>query len=243
MGTVAMLVSEPDLDPEVVSALIQQAEHYLRSRGAKVIYGGTLFPLNPFYWGLYGGSEGSGVLASHEQFHSALRARRYEPVSTIELLEADLSVSEPRDPRAALLRRQAQVEFSDDALPAHWWEGASLAEAQVMRARLLSRTDGTELAHADTWDMGWFGRADGRARIGLVNLEVSPEHRRRGCGHFLVSEIFRRARENLIAFVATQTASTNKPALALYAKLGFKPLEQATLYRQPLHLADHDAPA
>ena len=70
LGTVAMLVVEPDLDDrELVLGLISEAERYLRERGAKVIYAGGLFPLNPFYWGIYGGSEGCGVLSGHQPFH------------------------------------------------------------------------------------------------------------------------------------------------------------------------------
>jgi ribosomal protein S18 acetylase RimI-like enzyme len=231
MGTLAMLAVEPQLgDPSVVDGLIRAAEDYLRSQGAKVIYAGSLFPLNPFYWGLYGGSEGSGVLSGHESYRRSLAELGYEAVSTTVLLEADLTIPEPRDPRAALVRRQTEIEFEDDALPTHWWEGAALGEFQVMRARLRAR-GGAEVAHADIWDMGWFGRRDGRARIGLINLEVLPAHRRKGYGRFLVSEIFRRARENLVSAIAVQTATTNEPALALYTRLGFQPVDEATLYR------------
>ena len=63
IGTISMLCVEPRLDdPELLAGLIDAAERYLRSRGAKVLYAGGLFPLNPFYWGIYGGSEGAGVL-------------------------------------------------------------------------------------------------------------------------------------------------------------------------------------
>ena len=66
-----MLVVEPDLDDrDLVLGLIEEAERYLRERGAKVVYAGGLFPLNPFYWGIYGGSEGCGVLSGHQPFHS-----------------------------------------------------------------------------------------------------------------------------------------------------------------------------
>lgn len=235
MGTIGMLVLDRDVsDPAVGEGLIHAAERFLRSRGAKVIYAGSLFPLNPFYWGISGGSEGSGVLTGHEPFRRLLVELGYEPVSTTILLEADLSDSEPRDLRAAVIRRQTRLEFVDDAVPSHWWEGLALGEFQIMRARLLARSDGVELAHADTWDMSWFGRRDGRARVGLINVEVAFEHRRKGYGRFLVGEIFRRARENLVAIVAVQTSATNQPALALYSALGFHPVDQATLYRLPL---------
>jgi len=236
LGTIIMLVVDPQLqDPGLVSGLIHAAERYLRARGAKVLYAGSLFPLNPFYWGLYGGSEGTGVLSGHRHFHSALLEQGYDPISTTVLLEADLTVPEPRDPRAAVIRRQTQIEFIDDALPAHWWQNLALGEFQLMTARLLKKGDGTQVASAQAWDMGWFGRKDGRARIGLINLEVMAEQRRRGYGRFLVSEIFRRARENLIASVAVGTSAANQPALALYASLGFQPIDQATLYRLQSH--------
>jgi ribosomal protein S18 acetylase RimI-like enzyme len=236
LGSICLFAIEPDLDDaELASGLILAAERYLVARGAKVIYAGSLFPLNPFYWGLYGGSEGSGVLSGHARFRRAVIDMGYEPVSTTVHLEANLGVCEPREPRAALIRRQTQLEFLDDAMPNHWWEGVALGEFQVMKARLLARSDGVELAHAETWDMSWFCRRDGLARAGLINLEVATDHRRKGYGRFLVSEIFRRARENLVSLVEVQTSATNQAALSLYASLGFQPIDQATLYRLPAH--------
>jgi ribosomal protein S18 acetylase RimI-like enzyme len=234
MGAVAMLVIEKEFDDAaVVADLIRAAESYLRARGAKVLYAGGLFPLNPFYWGVYGGSEGAGVLSHHEPFRRVLVELGYEAVSTTILLEADLSLVEPRDPRAALIRRQSLVEFEDDALPQNWWQNLGLGDFPFMRARLLSKTAGGQMACAETWDMGWFARSDGRSRIGLVNVEVPAEHRRKGYARHLIAEIFRRARENLVDLVQVQTASTNHPALSLYASLGFQPLDEATLFRLP----------
>jgi len=232
IGSISMLCVDPQLDdPQLHASLIEAAERYLRSRGAKVLYAGGLFPLNPFYWGIYGGSEGAGVLAGHVAFHLVVRSSGYEPASTTVLLEADLAVPEPRDPRAALIRRQTQFEVLDDALPPHWWQNLALGEFELMTARLLMKDDGTLVARAQAWDMGWFGREDGRTRIGLINLEVPPQHRRKGYGRFLVSEIFRRARANMIAAVAVATASSNQPALSFYASLGFQQIDESTLYR------------
>jgi ribosomal protein S18 acetylase RimI-like enzyme len=232
IGTISMLCVEASLDdPGLLAGLIDAAERYLRSRGAKVLYAGGLFPLNPFYWGIYGGSEGAGVLAGHDAFHRVLRASGYEPVSTTVLLEADLAVPEPRDPRVPLIRRQTHIEVFDDALPNHWWQNLALGDFELMTVRLLMKDDGTPVAGAQAWDMGWFGREDERTRIGLINLEVPPQYRRKGYGRFLVSEIFRRARENMVAAVAVATSSSNQPALALYASLGFYPIDESTLYR------------
>ena len=62
LGTTALLMVRPDCDEaQVAAGLLEQSEAYLRRRGAKVIYGGGIRPLNGFYLGLYGGSELPGV--------------------------------------------------------------------------------------------------------------------------------------------------------------------------------------
>jgi GNAT superfamily N-acetyltransferase len=232
IGTTSMLVVEPGVDDEdVASGLLASAEAYLRARGAKVLYAGALFPLNPFYWGVYGGSEGSGILSGHRLFHRAAIARGYVPASATVLLEADLSQPEPRDPRTPLIRRQTQLEFVDDALPSQWWQNLAIGEFPLTDAQLLAKSDGTVLASASTWDMRWFGRDEGRCRAGLLDLHVPAEHRRKGYARFLIGEILRRARSSLVASVEVQTSTENQPALALYASLGFVPIEQSTLYR------------
>jgi ribosomal protein S18 acetylase RimI-like enzyme len=235
LGTIALLVIDPGAeaaDPELGSGLIAEAEGYLRHRGAQVIYAGGQSPLNPFYWGIYGGSEWAGILAVHSSFLRYVVQAGFAPVSTTVLLEADLSTPEPRDPRAALIRRQARVVITEDVLPRDWWESLAIGEFRPTRFHLLSKASETELAHATTWDMNWFGRTDGHARLGLIDLEVPPEHRRKGYGRFLIAEILRYARDQMIARVAVQTAATNAPALALYESLQFEPVETAILYRK-----------
>jgi GNAT superfamily N-acetyltransferase len=234
MGTVAMLVVEPGpADPGLERGLLEEAERYLRSRGASVVYAGGLFPLNPYYWGVYGGSEWAGVLGSHHAFLRALGARGYQPVSTAVLLEADLSEPEARDPRAVLIRRQTQLEVNEDPLPRTWWHNLALGEFHPTDYRLVDRSGQAELARATTWDMSWQGRVDGRSRVALIDVEVHPDHRRKGFGRFLVNEILRQARAQDTAVAAVQTGSTNDAALGLYQSVGFQPVETATLFRLP----------
>ncbi len=233
LGTIGSLVLEDGAEAgELGRGLVAEAESYLRRHGAKVIYAGGQYPLNPFYWGIYGGSEWAGILTAHQVFLRSVVEAGYEPVSTTVLLEADLSTPEPRDPRSALIRRQARVELIEDALPGNWWEALAIGEFQPTRYRLLSRADDSELAHATTWDMSWYGRDDGRTRIGLIDLEVDPRHRRKGYGRHLIAEILRQARNDMVALVEIQTSATNVPALALYESLQFDPVETAILYRK-----------
>ena len=235
LGTVGMLIVPPDtVDPELEGGLLAEAETYLRNRGARVIYAGGQFPMNPFYWGLYGGSELSGILGNHTSFHRAVLSAGYDSVSTTVLLEADLTgAPESRDPRGVMIRRLTRLDVVEDALPKNWWEALSIGDFRPTHHRLVSKSDDTELAHATSWDMTWFGRSDGLSRIGVFDMEVHPSHRRKGYGRHLVNEILRLARTQATAAVAVQTRATNIAGLSLYQSLGFIPVENATLYRLP----------
>jgi ribosomal protein S18 acetylase RimI-like enzyme len=243
MGVVAMLAVEPgDGDREIARNLVVEAERHLRRRGAQVLYGGGLRPLNPFYWGLYGGSEAAGVPSSHHQFSSALTSLGYEPIATAVHLHFDLSRPDPRDPKAVLLRRQVEVVVEEDPTPGSWWEGLALDAFHPTRASLRLRDGDVEVASARTWDMSWFGRSDGRPRLGVFAVEVDPSHRRKGYARYLLAEILRFARDHGFAVVEVQTLADNEPALALYGWLDFEPVEQSSVFRLPAPFPDRSKP-
>jgi len=240
LGTIAMIVLEPGLDdPEVDRGLILEAERYLRSRGAQVFYAGGQAPMNPFYWGLYGGSEFSGILSAHTGFQRAVTRNGYESAATSIVMEADLAVPEPRDPRWPILRRQTRVEIHDDTMPEGWWQALSIGLFRPTRFMLVDRTDERVMGHATTWDIpSGTGIADGRSRAGLIDVEIDPVFRGKGFGRLLVSEVFRHARQQFAELVSVHTSATNTPALNLYQSLGFKQVETSTLYRLPGALSE-----
>ncbi len=243
MGVVAMLVVEPgDDEAEVARGLVVQAERHLRTAGAQVLYGGGRFPLNPFYWGLYGGSEAAGVPSCHYQFSSALVSLGYEPVGTAVHLHFDLSRPDPRDPRATLLRRLADLAVDEDPHFTSWWEDAALGDFHPTRVSLRLRPGGQEVARARTWDMSWFGRVDGRPRLGVYDVEVDAAHRRKGYARFLIGEILRSARARDFQIVEVQTLVDNDPALSFYQALDFEPIEQSTVFRLPAPFPDRSKP-
>lgn len=229
-----MLIIDPSLDDiDVEKGLVERAEGYLRAEGAQVIYAGGHYPLNPFYWGVYGGSEWAGILSGHHSFHRAVTGRGFEAVGTTVLLEADLSQPEQRDPRGVLIRRHSRLEVVEDATPRSWWDALAIGDRSPTLYRLMTKTDNAELARATTWDMTPFGRLDGKSRVGLVDMEVNPALRRKGYGRHLVNEILRSHREQATAVVCLQTHSTNTAAIALYQSVGFHAVDMSTLYRLP----------
>ena len=245
MGTIAMLVTEPGLDDaELELQLISAAERHLRSRGASVFYAGGQYPLNPFYWGLYGGGECSGILGVHQSFHRAVRRCGYEPAAESLILEADLSGPEPRDPQWTILRRQVRLDTDDEALPKGWWHALAVGLFHPTVFKLVDRSGDRTIATATTWEIaGGFGVGDGRPRIGLIDLEVAADQRRKGYGRLLVAEIFRHARRQDLEVVNVHTSVENTAARALYESLGFVVSDTTTLYRLPAALGERSGPS
>ena len=194
--------------------------------------------MDPFYWGLYGGSEFSGILDSHAAFGRAVARAGYQPAARTVVLEADLALPDARDPKAPLLRRQARLEVADDARMPGWWEAQALGLFRPSMFALVEKNLNVAVARAWTWEIaGGFGVGDGRSRTALIDLEVAPEFRRKGFGRHLVAEIIRRARSQSTEVLTVQTSTENAPALGLYASLGFEQVDSTTLYRLPAELA------
>ena len=230
-----MLVVDPERDDEALErGLMEAAEGYLRGRGAQVIYAGGQAPVNPFYWGIYGGSECAGMLSSHVAFHRAAQRSGYEPVANTVLLQADLAQPEPRDPKGVVLRRQTRLEV------ARRRDHRRLVG--VGRARPVPADRCTACSPA-TATASWPAPAPGRwpASAGSTagstwastRVEVAPDVRRQGYGRHLVGEVMRKARSQWNEVIDVQTRATNLPALGLYESLGFVRVETATLYRRP----------
>lgn len=240
MGTIAMLALEPGLDdPELELGLFAAAERYLRRRGAEVLYAGGQYPLNPFYWGIYGGGEYSGVLSSHRSFQQAARRCGYVPAASAVVLEADLSRPEPRDPKLLYLRRQVRLDVFEDTLPDGWWQALAIGMFRPSRFLLRRRADNTPIARASAWEIACgFGIGDGRPRTGLIELEVEPAYRRQGFGRLLVAEVMRHSREQLSELLVAHTPESNLAAQALYAGLGFEQVEATTTFRLPAALGE-----
>ncbi|MFW5692983.1 MAG: GNAT family N-acetyltransferase [Thermoguttaceae bacterium] len=234
MGVTCVVVLHPEYEQsEAGAGLLQRCEQYLRDRGAKVLYGGGIEPLNPFYTGLYGGSELPGILETDQAVCELLLAHGYREMDRTVLLRRDLNDFEvPFDRRQMQLRRQMLVEVTADALARDWWEACTLGDFDLTRFEVVPRAGGPPAATATFRAMEPIGSGGVGRRTGLVGLFVDPALRRRGLAVFLLSEAFRQFVRQGITVVEAQTMQHNTPALAVYDKLGFERVGQGIVYRK-----------
>jgi GNAT superfamily N-acetyltransferase len=231
--TCVVLVRPGCAEADVAAGLLDRCEEYLRCRGAKVLFGGGLYPLNPFYIGLYGGSELPGVLDSDVVARQALAARGYREVERTMLLRRELGGFESLvDRRQMQVRRQMIVEVTVDAPTRTWWEACTLGEFDLTRFDLVSRGGGSPVATATFRSMEPSGTTSAGRAAGLIGLSVDESYRRRGLAIFLLSEAFRQFLRQGIMHVEVQARQTDAPVLAMLQKLGFQVVGQGGVWRK-----------
>jgi GNAT superfamily N-acetyltransferase len=233
VGVTNLLMVRPCGEEEgIASGLLDHSESYLRGRGAKVLYGGGLRPLCPFYLGLYGGSELPGILDTDGLAQRIFERHGYQVVEAIQTLEFELADFEPKIDRQQMqIRRQMVVQSTLDAPARNWWEACTLGEFDLARFDLLTRGGGA-VATALFRSMEPRGITHLGRKAGLLELEVDPLYRRRGVATFLLSEAFRQFHRQAVAVVETQTQEANIPSLNLYQKFGFKKTGGGKVYRK-----------
>lgn len=234
LGVTCAVVVRPDCaQAEVAAGLLERCEAYLRSRGAKVLYGGGIQPLNPFYLGLYGGSELPGVLESDLVAQQLFRDHGYRQIDCTLIMQRELAGFEaPIDRRQMQIRRGMVVELAIDPPSRTWWEACTLGDFDLSRFDLVQRTGGPPVATATFRSMEPIGAGSPGRRAGLIELHVDPAFRRRGLAVFLLSEAFRQFLRQGIMTVEAQVMEHNAAGLGVYRKFGFHEIDRGSVYRK-----------
>lgn len=234
MGTTCMIALETGCSvKEITAGLLERSEAYLRGRGCQVFYGGGMAPLNPFYVGLYGGSELPGILDDDKTARAVFESHHYQEIERTRIMRVDLTRFESVIDRSQMqIRRQMVVESQNDAPTRSWWEACTLGEFELTRFDMLPRGGGPTVASALFRSMDPLGENSTGRTSGLMHFEVDPAYRRRGYATFLLSEAFRQFQKQGILTVETQTLETNIPAVNLYQKMKFEQVGGGGMFRK-----------
>ncbi len=236
VGATCVVLVRPDCETAVIAAgLLDQCEAYLQSRGAKTLYGGAWGELNPFYLGLYGGTQLPGVLQTDLVAHELYAARGYQEINRVPILQRELSNFEaPIDRRQMEIRRSMIVEMTADPPARTWWEASTLGPFDLNRFELRPRSGGPAAAWAVLRNMEPGGTVGVSRAAGLTELRVEEPFRRRGLAVFLLSEVCRQYARQSYTLVEVQTTQDSLPALGVFRKLSFRQVAQGSVFRRDL---------
>jgi ribosomal protein S18 acetylase RimI-like enzyme len=216
----------------VGSELLRRAEEYLRGRGAHTLTAGPMAPLDPFYFGLYGGSESAGFLLSDRAAEPFLLRHGYQPADGAQVFQRRLASLNVADGRFPGLRRRYDVRLVARTGVGTWWQECELGPLEVHEFRLEDKQSGEVAARAGAWEMQGFSQRWNEAVVGLVDVQVKAELRRQGLGKFLLAGILRHLQEQYFSVVEVHARESNAPAIALFRSVGMEPVDRGRMYRR-----------
>jgi ribosomal protein S18 acetylase RimI-like enzyme len=213
--------------------LVRRAEEYLRGCGSTVIYAGPMRPLDPFYLGLYGGSELPGILRSDADAHLLVQSLGYRAVD--ECIVFQRSLSGPIGLPAAPMKTWAnKLEFVVQQEPpaANWWTACQFGAVDNTRFSLRVIGTSDTIAEAHVWEMYPLQKTWNAEAVGIVDVEVADGFRGQGVATLLVTQIMRHCRELGLTLAEAQTMVRNEAACRLYRRLGFQEVDRGVAYRR-----------
>lgn len=214
--------------------LVSRAEAYLRQSGSEIILAGGADPRDPFYCGLYGGSESAGFLESDLAADPFFRAIGYVPVERHLIFQRVLGPGGPEVMCVRMLnaKRQSKLVAAAAYEPKDWWWSTRHGRLDSMHLGLLPKSGGALMAKVcvvgmDLYMSGWNLRA-----IGICDLQVTEQQRRKGYGQLLLDEVCRRVREDMIQLAEGHTRETDLGGIAVLKSAGFHQIDAGVVYKK-----------
>jgi GNAT superfamily N-acetyltransferase len=231
-GTTCLLLVAPhEQRPQIAMELLAASEDYLRKGGAKQLYAGSQFPLNPFYLGLYGSSDLPGVLATDLAFCELLQAAGYKRLVRRQLFNRPLAnFRAPIDRKQMQVRRRFGVAPPLDRLPDNWWEACVWAHHEWTRFDLVLPAGGEPLISAIFWDIDPLARSWGMQSVGLVRLDDTPEAREEGLTTYLLAEVLRQYQTAGYTQFEAQAPTEDKSLPEIFKQLGLTAYDEGALW-------------
>jgi ribosomal protein S18 acetylase RimI-like enzyme len=211
--------------------LLRRSESYLQGRGVRELRAGPRWPFDPFYFGLYGGSDVPGFLVSDRAAEPFLLRNGYVVQDTTLVLQRRLDAPIAMiDSRFPALRRQFDLHTMPRAGKSTWWQESVLGPIEILEFRLQDKVSGRMAGHVDLWEMEGFRWCWNESPIGLWHVEVNEDQRRQGIGKFIVSHVLRWLQEQYFSLAEVQVPQANEAALGLFKSVGFQQVDKAFTY-------------
>jgi ribosomal protein S18 acetylase RimI-like enzyme len=232
-GVIAMLVVAPSHRRHgIARELVRRAEEYLRAGGSSVIYAGSMHPLDPFYLGLYGGSELPGILKSDSTAHPFFISLGYKPVDECLVMQLPLNRALVlTDPRSRSWARRVDFVVNSDPTDRNWWVACKFSALDHSAFELRLRENSNVVARARAWEMYPLQRTWNAEAVGIIDVHVELQYRAQGLGSYLMAQVLKHYRDNGLTLAEIQTMARNQAACRLYRRLGFQEVDRGIIYR------------
>ena len=228
------------VDPEarnlnIGRGLLEQAEKYARSKGATDLFAGPSPERDPFYTGIYGGSRPSGFLESHTSLHPFLQSSGFTEYEKHGVFQKNLQTT--RDPvnfRLMNIRRKMEIEITDQPHGVDWWWMVRLGRFDFIRFELRQKNGTEPVAAVSVFGLDFYIPTWNERAVGLLDLFVNKDQRRKGYGQALLIEIGRRLKQEMVTLTEVHVPLNHEGVVKLVEGAGFTRIDTGIVYHRKL---------
>lgn len=215
------------------SELIKRAETYLNDRGTTKILAGPHWPFNPFFLGLYGGSDAPGYLLSDETVHPFLEKHGYAATRRRSVyhrpLDKPLIIN---DPRFSELRKRYEVTVQPRVALSNWWQENVVGTLEPLEIRVEDRGTRSIVGRALIWEMEGFSWRWNVPSAGILDFSIREDMRRQGMGRFFLAHVLRYLQEQYFVVCECHAEYDDPCAQGLLTSLEFVPVDEGRIYQK-----------
>jgi ribosomal protein S18 acetylase RimI-like enzyme len=213
--------------------LLRRSEGYLTARGADVVVFGSQRPYNPFLFGLYGGANSPGVLASEPTADPFLTAMGYRRAEEHVIFQRNLETPvEVADGRFVGLRRRYDIQMVRPTVSQNWWEECQWGTLEPTEFRVIDKMTGTPAGRLVNWDLEGFSASWNRPATGIFDVEIRAHVRRQGLAKFLLANVLKLLQEQFYAVAELQVWGDDPAGIGICKALGFEQVDAGYRYRK-----------
>ncbi len=232
-GVICALIVHPAYRRQGIGRrLLARAEEYLREAGSRSIVAGPAAPLDPFYVGLYGGSQPAGFLDSDPLAAVFLNAVGYERATQWRIYQRDMNLErDPMNFRLAAHRRKTQLAISDRPNQETWWWVTRWGRIESLLFLLVPKTDGPAIASVTVIGLDLYLQKWGERAVGLLDLQVNEVDRNKGFGQTILVEVCRRLKNELVSRIEAHALDSDHATIAVLESAGFSQVDTGAVYQ------------
>ncbi len=236
LGVICAVVVHPDYRRRGIGRqLIAMAEKTLAESGTQVVHAGAAEPRDPYYFGLYGGSQPAGFLESDPSAAPFFQAIGYQPTTRNLVFQRDLN--ESRDPvnfKLAAVRRKIDIAIDDRPGGENWWWITRKGRLDSLRFFLMPKGGGDPVAQVTAFGLDLYIPTWNERAVGLTDLFVEEQHRGQGYALTLLGEVGKRLRQELITRLEAHAAEDNIAATSLLKAAGYSVVDTGVVFTKSL---------
>lgn len=215
--------------------LVSRAEDFARASGSTMLQAGGSKHLDPFYHGLYGGSQVSGFLESDAAAKPFFESLGFEVHQRFRVYHRDLTkMTDPFHLRLVNIRRKNEITVADQPLNPSWWWFTRFGRLDLLQFQLTPKAGGNPLVEVTVVGLDWYMPRWNVRAVGLTDMYVAEANRRLGYAQALLIDLCKRlVRENIVLAEA-HVAADNMATIPLVDSLGFTMVDKGNTFRRAI---------